>query len=118
MPIYSYKCATCNHADDVMQKMSDAVLTKCPKCDAETFAKQLTAPGFALKGSGWYVTDFRGGNKPVGEAAAEAKADNKSEVTSDAKLDVKASSKPETAAPAPATQVAPASKPAASAPAV
>jgi putative FmdB family regulatory protein len=64
MPIYAYKCATCGHADDVMQKMSDPARTTCPKCGAETYAKQLTAPGFALKGSGWYVTDFRDGKKP------------------------------------------------------
>ncbi len=86
MPIYAYKCATCNHADDVMQKMSDAVLTACPKCGAETFAKQLTAPGFALKGSGWYVTDFRGGNNG-GKSAGETTADGKSPVPPDTKSD-------------------------------
>ncbi|MBC7624633.1 MAG: zinc ribbon domain-containing protein [Aeromicrobium sp.] len=73
MPIYAYKCATCGHADDVMQKMSDDALTKCPACGAETYSKQVTAPNFALKGSGWYVTDFRGGNKPAEGAAATEK---------------------------------------------
>lgn len=64
MPIYAYKCTSCGFAKDVLQKMSDAPLTVCPSCSAETFAKQLTAAGFQLKGSGWYVTDFRdGGNK-------------------------------------------------------
>ncbi len=67
MPIYAYRCEACGHAKDVLQKMSDPVLTTCPACGAESFKKQLTAAGFQLKGSGWYVTDFRGGS---GSAAA------------------------------------------------
>ncbi|PZP34362.1 MAG: FmdB family transcriptional regulator [Roseateles depolymerans] len=62
MPIYAYRCSACGHAKDVLQKMSDAPLTTCPACGAETFSKQVTAAGFQLKGSGWYVTDFRGGS--------------------------------------------------------
>lgn len=69
MPIYAYKCATCQHAQDVLQKISAAPLTVCPACGAATYAKQLTAAGFQLKGSGWYVTDFRDG-----AAKADAKA--------------------------------------------
>ena len=61
MPIYAYQCGSCGHAKDVLQKMSDAPLTDCPACGASTFNKRLTAPGFQLKGSGWYVTDFKGG---------------------------------------------------------
>ncbi len=61
MPIYAYRCAECGHAKDVLQKLSDPVLTTCPACKAEAFAKQLTAAGFQLKGSGWYATDFKGG---------------------------------------------------------
>ncbi|HMW24163.1 MAG TPA: zinc ribbon domain-containing protein [Burkholderiaceae bacterium] len=61
MPIYAYRCTACGHAKDVLQKLSDPVLTTCPACGAEAFAKQLTAAGFQLKGSGWYVTDFKGG---------------------------------------------------------
>ncbi|WP_454719990.1 MULTISPECIES: FmdB family zinc ribbon protein [Cupriavidus] len=62
MPIYAYRCDACGHGRDVLQKMSDAPLTDCPSCGAAgTFKKQLTAAGFQLKGSGWYVTDFRGG---------------------------------------------------------
>jgi putative FmdB family regulatory protein len=71
MPIYAYRCEACGHAKDVLQKMSDPVLTTCPACGAESFKKQLTAAGFQLKGSGWYVTDFRGGS---GGAAATAAA--------------------------------------------
>ena len=62
MPIYAYRCSACGHAKDVLQKLSDPLLTTCPACGAEAFTKQVTAAGLQLKGSGWYVTDFRGGN--------------------------------------------------------
>ncbi len=74
MPIYAYKCDSCGHAKDVLQKMSDAPLVNCPACGAPAFKKQLTAAGFQLKGSGWYVTDFRGGAQS-GEPAKEGGAD-------------------------------------------
>ncbi len=99
MPIYAYKCGSCGHAKDVLQKLSDKPLTVCPSCGAEAFTKQVTAAGFQLKGSGWYVTDFRGGNNKGGSdsasggASAEAKADTKTEAKSE--------SKSESSAPAP-----------------
>jgi putative FmdB family regulatory protein len=65
MPIYAYKCGSCGHAKDALQKFSDAPLTVCPACGASTFSKQLTAAGFQLKGSGWYATDFRGAGTPA-----------------------------------------------------
>ena len=71
MPIYAYKCGSCGHAKDVLQKVSDAPLTVCPACGAEAFSKQLTAAGFQLKGSGWYVTDFRGGSGSGAGTAAD-----------------------------------------------
>lgn len=61
MPIYAYRCDDCGFAKDVLQKISDPLLTECPACGKSTFKKQLTAAGFQLKGTGWYVTDFRGG---------------------------------------------------------
>ncbi len=64
MPIYAYRCAACGHQDEHMQKMADAPLTECPACKAASYEKQLTAAGFQLKGSGWYVTDFRNGSAP------------------------------------------------------
>ena len=73
MPIYAYRCTACGHAKDVLQKMSDPVLSTCPACGAESFAKQLTAAGFQLKGSGWYVTDFRGGATAPSAEAGGAK---------------------------------------------
>ena len=73
MPIYAYRCASCGHSRDVLQKISDPVLTTCPVCNAEQFQKQVTAAGFQLKGSGWYVTDFRNGAN-AGAAAPAAPA--------------------------------------------
>jgi len=103
MPIYAYKCASCGHAKDVLQKISDDPLTVCPACGAATFGKQLTAAGFQLKGSGWYVTDFKGGSAPApsaAPAAAEAKpADAK---PADAKpAESTAAAKPDAGTPAP-----------------
>lgn len=68
MPIYAYKCSSCQFEQDVLQKISDEPLHVCPHCGAETFAKQLTAAGFQLKGSGWYATDFKGGAGRVVQA--------------------------------------------------
>lgn len=74
MPIYAYRCNSCGHAKDVLQKISDPLLTTCPACGAESFEKQLTAAGFQLKGSGWYATDFRGGACPAAATGAAAAA--------------------------------------------
>jgi putative FmdB family regulatory protein len=94
MPIYAYKCESCGHAKDVLQKMSDPLLTDCPACGAPAFKKQLTAAGFQLKGSGWYATDFKAGGSntsaPAGEAKNGAsKSDSNSENKSDGKSDAK-----------------------------
>ncbi len=101
MPIYAYRCSACGHAKDVLQKMSDPLLTVCPSCGASTFEKQVTAAGFQLKGSGWYATDFRGGNsggKPAAEEGDKPAGDSKPD----------ASAAPAAAA-APATAAAPSS---------
>lgn len=74
MPIYAYRCESCGFGKDVLQKMSDPQLTQCPECGKDTFRKQVTAAGFQLKGSGWYVTDFRGGNSGAKAPAADANA--------------------------------------------
>ncbi len=74
MPIYAYKCGSCGHAKDVLQKISDDPLTQCPSCGQDTFSKQLTAAGFQLKGSGWYATDFKGGGAAATSAPATAAA--------------------------------------------
>jgi len=72
MPIYEYRCTSCGAQDDVIQKMNDAPLTQCPVCGKETYAKQLSAAGFQLKGNGYYVTDFK--NKPASSSATPAVA--------------------------------------------
>jgi putative FmdB family regulatory protein len=75
MPIYAYRCQDCGFEKDQLQKISDPHLTECPSCGGQGFARILTAPAFQLKGSGWYVTDFRDqgakGRKP-GESGAPA----------------------------------------------
>src|SRR5690554_3268506 len=73
VPIYAYKCSACGHAQDVLQKMSDPLLTVCPECKQDTYVKQVTAAGFQLKGSGWYVTDFRN-NGSSGKSAGGSEA--------------------------------------------
>lgn len=78
MPIYAYRCNACGHAKDVLQKLSDAPLTTCPACGAEAFAKQVTAAGFQLKGSGWYATDFRGSTAGSGGTSTPAPTDTAS----------------------------------------
>ena len=79
MPIYAYRCSACGYQNDYLQKVSDPLLTECPECRKSTFQKQVTAAGFQLKGSGWYVTDFRDNGKkakpPAGkEESKESKA--------------------------------------------
>jgi len=63
MPIYPYRCENCGFQKDALQKLSDAPLRDCPECGQPRLVKQLTAAGFALKGTGWYVTDFRDSGK-------------------------------------------------------
>ncbi len=72
MPIYAYRCEACGFAKDVLQKISDAQLTECPSCGKSSFKKQVTAAGFQLKGTGWYVTDFRGGTSTKAAPAVAA----------------------------------------------
>ncbi len=113
MPIYAYRCESCGHAQDVLQKMSDPLLTVCPACGASAYVKQLTAAGFQLKGSGWYVTDFKGGNagakKDADAAVDKPAAENPAEKPADGKP---ADTKPADAKAAPAAPSAPAPAPA------
>ena len=110
MPIYAYKCASCGHALDVLQKMSDAVLTDCPSCAAPALKKQVTAAGFQLKGSGWYVTDFRNGSTAAATPKAEdgKPAETKPAADSTVAKPADTSATPAAApAPAPAPAAAP-----------
>lgn len=108
MPIYAYRCESCGFQKDALQKISDAPLTQCPSCGADAFRKQVTAAGFQLKGSGWYVTDFRGGNSGANGAAAGAKSEKAAEGTSGETAPAAESAKPAESAPAAAAPAAPA----------
>ncbi|HWT38260.1 MAG TPA: FmdB family zinc ribbon protein [Paraburkholderia sp.] len=108
MPIYAYRCESCGFAKDVLQKMSDAPLTQCPECGTDAFRKQVTAAGFQLKGSGWYVTDFREGNaggaSSNGAAASGSKPESKPDAgSSDSAASTSAPAAAPAATPAPAS---------------
>ncbi|HDR8860617.1 TPA: zinc ribbon domain-containing protein, partial [Burkholderia territorii] len=105
MPIYAYRCEACGFAKDVLQKMSDAPLSQCPECGKDTFRKQVTAAGFQLKGSGWYVTDFRGGS---GGTSAPATASGDAAAAPAAAAPAAASSESTTTSAAPAPAATPA----------
>ncbi|KVD52344.1 FmdB family transcriptional regulator [Burkholderia ubonensis] len=105
MPIYAYRCEACGFAKDVLQKMSDAPLSQCPECGKDAFRKQLTAAGFQLKGSGWYVTDFRGGS---GGTSAPAASSGSGDAAPAAAAPASGSDSAASAAPAPAPAATPA----------
>jgi putative FmdB family regulatory protein len=60
MPIYEYRCGSCSHELEALQKISDSPLRKCPECGRLTLRRLMSAPSFRLKGGGWYETDFKG----------------------------------------------------------
>jgi putative FmdB family regulatory protein len=98
MPIYAYRCGACGHSRDVLQKLSDPLLTTCPACGAEAFSKQVTAAGFQLKGSGWYVTDFRdNGSGRKADAKADAKGEAKGEAAAEGKTETPSTASSEAA---------------------
>ena len=91
MPIYEYRCSSCGHELEALQRFADAPLTDCPTCNEQALVKLVSAAGFQLKGSGWYATDFKGGGskpaaaKPDGDAkATETKSDGKAEAAAPA----------------------------------
>ena len=75
MPIYEYRCASCGHQQEFLQKVSDAPHTTCPQCGKPSLSKLLSAAGFQLKGSGWYATDFKGNGAKKPDPADGAKTD-------------------------------------------
>jgi putative FmdB family regulatory protein len=110
MPIYEYRCADCGHELETLQRFSDEPLVVCPECKANALVKKVSAAGFQLKGSGWYVTDFRdkakapGKTKDTGTPAADKPA-------GEGKTDSAPAAKAETAPSAPAATTAPSSTP-------
>ena len=117
MPIYAYKCESCGHAKDVLQKMSDAPLADCPACGAATFKKQLTSAGFQLKGSGWYVTDFRDGKGKGGGEKPKDSEKSQESAGGDTSDKAASSGSDASAAPAKAEAVATVAAPSPAAPA-
>ena len=116
MPIYEYRCGACGFQQEILQKMRDAPLTDCPECGKPSMSKMVTAAGFQLKGSGWYVTDFKSGAKPQTKAdekpaaqsddKAVSKSDDKTAAKSDDKAASKSGDKPAADAPAKKSDVA------------
>lgn len=84
MPIYEYRCSSCGHQQEFLQKLSDVPLTVCTKCNQPSFSKMLTAAGFQLKGSGWYATDFKS-KAPAATAKADAAKPQEKQDTQDKK---------------------------------
>jgi putative FmdB family regulatory protein len=110
MPIYEYRCSSCGHKLEALQRLADAPLVDCPSCQAAALVKLVSAAAFQLKGSGWYATDFKSGSKPAaaekpdaakpaGEATSESKAESKPEAKPESKPAVKSETKAESTAP-------------------
>ena len=124
MPIYEYRCTSCGHEKEVLQKLSDPPLTECPACGKSTLRKLVSAAGFHLKGSGWYATDFKSVYKPKegsqeaqDKSASKDKQEAKSKEQHAAKEDTKTTKEPapaatttSTKAPLPATTAGKADK--------
>ena len=112
MPIYEYRCNACGHKLESLQRPSDAPLVTCPACGTDALAKQLSAAGCQLKGSGWYATDFKNsGSKPPAKDAAkpDAKADapaSAASEASEAKSDTSTAAKADAPAASSATKSA------------
>ncbi|HEY8538033.1 MAG TPA: zinc ribbon domain-containing protein, partial [Steroidobacteraceae bacterium] len=90
MPFYEYECSACKHQTEVLQKISDAPLKKCPECGKQTLKRLMSAPVFRLKGGGWYETDFKSENETKrnlasSDEAPESKSDEKSESKAESK---------------------------------
>jgi putative FmdB family regulatory protein len=103
MPFYEYECPHCGYDEEVLQKINDKPLTKCPSCGKKGLKKLMSAPVFRLKGSGWYETDFKGDkdNKRnlAGADKEEPKAEAKTEAKPEAKPDTPKAEKTETPKP-------------------
>jgi|SRR5436190_235987 len=100
MPFYEYECPHCGYDEEVLQKINDKPLTKCPTCGKKGLKKLMSAPVFRLKGSGWYETDFKGDKENKRNLAGADKEEPKSETKTETKADAKTeAAKPEAAKP-------------------
>ena len=97
MPFYEYQCQACGAQVEVLQKITDAPLKKCPECGKSRLTKLVSAPVFRLKGSGWYETDFKTDKDKKRNLVDSEKGESKAETKSDEKpaSDAKPAAKPE-----------------------
>ena len=96
MPIYEYQCAKCKKVHEIWQKITEKPETKCPSCGGK-IERMISASGFALKGSGWYKTDYQGKGKPSGKKEkSDSKSDSKAESKSDSSSETKKDSSSDT----------------------
>jgi putative FmdB family regulatory protein len=100
MPFYEYECQSCKFYTEVMQKITEAPLTKCPSCGKKKLLKLVSAPVFRLKGAGWYETDFKSDKENKRNLAGGDKDEPKAEAKPDTKTDAKAAPAVETKSPA------------------
>jgi putative FmdB family regulatory protein len=132
MPFYEYECSNCKFYTEVMQKISDTPLTKCPSCGKSALVKLVSAPNFRLKGGGWYETDFKGDKEnkrnlaggerdetpsPEAKADSTAKAETTKAETSSAESKPAAAASVSTSGGRGSGSAKPAAKPAGKAPA-
>jgi len=89
MPFYEYECPHCSYHDEVLQKITDKPLTKCPSCGKKGLKKLMSAPVFRLKGSGWYETDFKSDKENKRNLAGAEKEETKAESKPEAKTEAK-----------------------------
>ena len=103
MPIYEYRCESCGHTLDALQKIADAPLSDCPSCDEAALKRLISAPVFRLKGKGWYETDFKSDKETRRNLADRADGEAKPDKPKDAKPDKKSDEKPAAASKKPET---------------
>lgn len=104
MPIYEYRCGSCGHQQEFLQKVADPPVTVCTQCGKPTFSKMVTAAGFQLKGSGWYATDFKNsGAKPASKSTASTPSSSPSSSSSTSGGDKPAADSKPAAPAAPST---------------
>jgi len=106
MPFYEYQCEKCGHHLEVMQKVSDSPLKKCPECAKPALKRLMSAPVFRLKGSGWYETDFKSEQDKKRNLAEKPEADAPKEEKKDDKKDDKKADATKTESPKPADKPA------------
>lgn len=93
MPIYEYRCESCEHRLEKLQKMSEGDLVDCPECERPALKRLVSAAAFRLKGGGWYETDFKKDNKrnladsPGGEASGKGSPGGESSTGDGAKTE-------------------------------